>query len=95
MIPADGIYAVLARLPGGDWPLPAAMSIGLRPTFDGQLRTLEVHLLDWSGDLVGRTLEVEFAAWLRPEQRFESAEALVAAMDRDVVETRRVLAGAR
>jgi riboflavin kinase/FMN adenylyltransferase len=92
VVPADGIYAVLARLTGDGTPLPAAMSIGLRPTFDGALRTLEVHLLDWSGDLVGRTLEVEFVAWLRPELRFESAEALVAAMDRDVIETRRVLA---
>ena len=52
-VPADGIYAVQARV--GDEPAlrPAAMSIGMRPTFDGQLRTLEVHLVDWSGDLVG------------------------------------------
>jgi riboflavin kinase/FMN adenylyltransferase len=94
VVPADGIYAVLARLGGDDAPLPAAMSIGMRPTFDGALRTLEVHLLDWSGDLVGRSLEVEFVAWVRPELRFESAEALIAAMDRDVIETRRALAGA-
>jgi len=94
VVPADGIYAVLAHLGGDDAPLPAAMSIGMRPTFDGALRTLEVHLLDWSGDLVGRSLEVEFVAWVRPELRFESAEALIAAMDRDVIETRRVLAGA-
>jgi riboflavin kinase/FMN adenylyltransferase len=94
VIPADGIYAVLARL--GEEPTlhPGAMSIGMRPTFDGQLRTLEVHLLDWSGDLVGRPLEVEFVDWLRPELRFESVEALIAAMDRDVAETRRRLAGA-
>jgi riboflavin kinase/FMN adenylyltransferase len=70
------------------------MNIGMRPTFDGQIRTLEVHLLDWSGDLVGRTLTVEFVDWLRPELRFENAEALIAAIDRDVAETRRRLAGA-
>jgi len=93
VVPADGIYAVLARL--GDEPAlrKAAMSIGVRPTFDGALRTLEVHLLDWSGDLVGRPLEVEFVDWLRPELRFENAKALIAAMDRDVAETRRKLAG--
>lgn len=92
-VPADGIYAVLARI-GDEIPLrPAAMSIGMRPTFDGQLRTLEAHLLDWSGDLVGRRLEVEFVAWLRPELRFESAQALIAAIDRDVAETRQRLAG--
>jgi riboflavin kinase/FMN adenylyltransferase len=92
-LPADGIYAVLAAVPGEGGGRPAAMSIGMRPTFDGQVRTLEVHLLDWSGDLAGRELEVEFVAWLRPELRFESAEALVKAMDRDVAETRRRLAG--
>jgi len=94
VVPADGIYAVLARLGDERTLRPAAMSIGMRPTFDGQLRTLEVHLLDWSGNLVGRPLEVEFVDWLRPERRFESAAALIEAMDRDVVETRRRLAGA-
>lgn len=95
VVPADGIYAALVRL--GDEPTlrPAAMSIGLRPTFDGQVRTLEVHLLDWSGDLVGRAIEVEFVDWLRPELRFETAEALMAAMRDDVVETRRRLAAVR
>jgi riboflavin kinase/FMN adenylyltransferase len=93
-LPADGIYAVLASVSGEYGGRPAAMSIGMRPTFDGQVRTLEVHLLDWSGDLVGRRLDVGFVAWLRPELRFESAEALVAAMDRDVAETRRLLGGA-
>jgi riboflavin kinase/FMN adenylyltransferase len=92
-LPGDGIYAVLVSLSGEGGGRPAAMSIGMRPTFDGQVRTLEVHMLDWHGDLVGRELEVEFVAWLRPELRFESTEELVAAMDRDVAETRRVLAG--
>jgi riboflavin kinase / FMN adenylyltransferase len=90
-VPADGVYAVLARLSGEHEWRPAAMSIGLRPTFDGQVRTLEVHLLDWSGNLLGRELEVEFVDWLRPELRFESAEALVEAMARDVAETRQRL----
>jgi riboflavin kinase/FMN adenylyltransferase len=94
LVPAHGIYAVWAR-PAGDaaW-LGGAMSIGVRPTFGGQARTLEVHLLDWSGDLYGRELEVEFVDWLRPERTFESAEALVETMHRDVAETRRRLANA-
>jgi riboflavin kinase/FMN adenylyltransferase len=92
LLPADGIYAVLASVGGEQPKRPAAMSIGMRPTFDGRLRTLEVHLLDWSGELVGRELEVELVAWLRPELRFESVEALIEAMDRDVAETRRLLA---
>jgi riboflavin kinase/FMN adenylyltransferase len=92
LLPADGIYAVLARISGEGEARPAAMSIGMRPTFDGQVRTLEVHLIDWQGDLVGRELEVEFVAWLRPELRFESPEALVEAMSGDVAEVRRRLA---
>jgi riboflavin kinase/FMN adenylyltransferase len=92
LIPMDGIYAVRARLePGGAW-LPAAMSIGVRPTFDGTVRQLEVHVLDWNGDLVGKSIAIEFVDWLRPEKKFESPEALVAAIDRDLVETRRRLA---
>jgi riboflavin kinase/FMN adenylyltransferase len=67
------------------------MSIGMRPTFDGRARTLEVHLIDWSGDLVGRELVVELVDWLRPERRFDSLEALVVAMREDVEETRRRL----
>ena len=93
-MPADGIYAVRARLEsGGPW-LPAAMSIGVRPTFDGTVRQLEVHVLDWNGDLGGRSITVEMVDWLRPEKKFESPEALVGAMDRDLVETRKRLAEA-
>lgn len=94
LVPGDGVYAVLARPEGEPEPHPAAMSIGMRPTFNGQLRTLEVHLIDWRGDLVGRSLEVEFVAWLRPELRFASAEALVEAMHEDVAEARRRLSAA-
>ena len=89
-LPADGIYAARAQWEGSPWRL-AAMSIGVRPTFDGRVRTVEVHVLDWSGDLVGRALEVELVDWLRPEIRFESSDALVQAMGQDVAETRRRL----
>jgi riboflavin kinase/FMN adenylyltransferase len=65
--------------------------MGIRPTFGGQVRTLEVHVIGWSGDLLGASVEVEFAEWLRPERRFETREALMAAMDDDVSETRRRL----
>jgi riboflavin kinase/FMN adenylyltransferase len=93
-VPSDGIYAVWTRL-GGEEPLRAgAMSVGVRPTFGGQVRTLEVHVIGWRGELVGRSLEVEFAEWLRPERRFETREALIAAMDEDVSETRRRLGSA-
>jgi riboflavin kinase/FMN adenylyltransferase len=93
LVPRDGIYAVLAGI--GDEPprRPAAMSIGVRPTFDGTVRTLEVHLLDFDAPLVGLDVTVELVEWLRPELRFEGPEQLVAAIDADVAETRRRLAG--
>ncbi len=94
LVPADGVYAARARLGGEEAWRPAAVSIGVRPTFDGRTRALEVFLLDWDGDLLGRELEVELVEWIRPQERFETSAALVEAMDRDVVEVRRRLEAA-
>lgn len=91
LVPAHGIYVARARLGKEDEWRPGAMSVGVRPTFGGQVRTLEVHLLDWSGELVGEDLTVEFVDWLRPEKRFDSAADLIAAIAADVAETRRRL----
>lgn len=93
-LPGDGVYAARARIGDGPGWCQAAMSIGVRPTFDGQARALEVYLLDWIGDLLDRDLEVELVDWVRPQERFESPEALVAAMGRDVTEVRRKLEAA-
>ena len=92
LVPAHGIYAVWARLEDEPHKRPGAMSIGVRPTFGGKVPTLEVHVLDWSGDLVGRSLEVEFDSWLRAERRFDGAEPLIEAMREDVATVRRRLA---
>jgi len=97
LLPADGVYAGWVHVPGdGQGPGPGgsrrgAISLGLRPTFDGADRALEVFVLDWSGDLVGGEIELEFVDWLRSERRFETAEALIEAMREDVAETRRRL----
>jgi riboflavin kinase/FMN adenylyltransferase len=91
-VPALGIYAVWARIAGESGWRGGAMSVGIRPTFGGQVRTLEVFLLDYSGDLYGRDVEVRFVDWLRPEIRFDSREALVRAIDADVALTRQRLA---
>lgn len=91
-VPANGIYAVWARVVGEERWRMGAMSIGVRPTFGGQVRTLEVHLLDFAADLYDRDLEVRFVAWQRSELRFENAQALVEAMGRDVLEARQHLA---
>jgi riboflavin kinase/FMN adenylyltransferase len=85
---------VRARIGGEREWRPGAMSVGVRPTFGGQVRTLEVHLIDWNGDLRGRDLDVEFVEWLRPERRFDDTAQLVAAMRVDVSEARNILSRA-
>jgi riboflavin kinase/FMN adenylyltransferase len=84
-----GIYAVRAAVDGTVHT--GVASFGRRPTFDNGAPLLEVHLFDFRGDLYGRTMNVEFVAFLRPEERFASVEALVAQMDRDSAEARRLL----
>lgn len=94
LVPAHGIYAVWSRLAGESAWRPGAMSVGVRPTFGGVVRTLEVHLLDWDGDLYGQDVEVAFVDHLRPELRFDSREALIEAMGRDIIHTRQRLTAA-
>ena len=80
------------RIEGEDTWRPGAMSLGVRPTFDGQVRTLEVHLVDWNGDLYGRDLELRVVERLRDEVRFDSVQALIDQMGRDVQRCREILA---
>ena len=94
LVPADGVYVARARLGDEKEWRPAATSIGVRPTFDGRVRQIEAFVLDWKGDLLGVGLEVRFVDWLRPERKFESAAALVEAMQDDVAEARRRLEAA-
>jgi riboflavin kinase/FMN adenylyltransferase len=89
-----GIYAVRAALAPGDLRDGVA-SFGRRPTFDDGAPLLEVYLFDFAGDLYGRSLEVEFASFIRPEERFDSAEALVARMNDDAREAREALRAGR
>jgi riboflavin kinase/FMN adenylyltransferase len=86
--PGHGIYACLASGPTiGEHP--AAVSIGVRPTFEtGRGELIEAHLLDFEGDLYGTELRLDFLARLRGERRFETPAALVEQMRRDVQRTR-------
>jgi riboflavin kinase/FMN adenylyltransferase len=88
---AHGIYAVRVRLPDG-LVKDGVASYGRRPTFDDGAPLLEVNLFDFSGDLYGRTIAVEFLDYLRGEVRFEGADALIAQMHRDAAEARRIIA---
>lgn len=89
--PAYGIYAVRGRLPGGQIAGGAA-NLGIRPSFDPPVELLEPYFFDFSGDLYGQTIEVELIAYLRPEARFDTLDALVAQMDRDCAAARAILA---
>lgn len=93
-LPPNGIYAVRVRLPGEERAThPGAASIGVRPTFGaGMEKKVEVFLLDTSLDLYGQVLGVQIVAYLRPEERYDTVEALCAQMERDVANTRARLA---
>ena len=85
--PGHGVYAAWAH------GYMAAVNVGVRPTFEtGRGLLVEAYLIDFEGDLYGETLRIAFARRLRGERRFESAEALVDQMRRDVDDARRALA---
>jgi riboflavin kinase/FMN adenylyltransferase len=87
--PGHGIYAARASFDGEQ--RCAAVNVGVRPTFKTDLVVLvEAYLLDWEGDLYGRELTIEFLSRLRGERRFDSAEALIEQMHRDVTDARSV-----
>ena len=90
--PGDGIYAAYAHL--DDHQLKAAVSIGTNPTFGGRDRTIEPFILDFDDDLYGSTLRLEFVRRLRDQVKFDSVEALLEQIDRDVADTRRILESA-
>jgi riboflavin kinase/FMN adenylyltransferase len=73
-------------------PLPGVASLGTRPTVNGVEPLLEVHVFDFSGDLYGRAIEVEFVAKLRDEIRFDSLDAMIVQMNIDGAAAREVLA---
>jgi riboflavin kinase/FMN adenylyltransferase len=92
-IPADGIYAGrLVRAKGE--VLGTSISIGTNPTFAGTERRVEAYVLDFSGDLYGERVGLDFLARLRGTERYDSVEALVTQIGRDVENTRAVLAEA-
>ena len=93
-VPGDGIYATWAIVDGVRYQ--GATSIGVRPTFGGGGdRRVETFLLDFSGDLYGKRMTLEFEQRLRGELAFSSVDALVQQMNQDVEHSRAVLNGER
>jgi riboflavin kinase/FMN adenylyltransferase len=87
-LPADGVYAGSVELDGREFL--AAISVGTKPTFQDAQRTVETYLLDYSGDLYGRTIEVRFSRWLREQWALPSLEILIAQIQRDVDHVRQL-----
>lgn len=81
LIPANGVYAVIAELSGEK--LGGMMNIGVRPTFAGRARTLEVHLLDFDRNIYGQRLDLHFIARLREEKKFDAIPDLIAQLRAD------------
>jgi riboflavin kinase/FMN adenylyltransferase len=88
--PALGVYATRAHV--GDRVLKGATNIGRRPTFDAGHVSIETHLLDFEGDIYGQRLDLEIVHRIREEMKFDSVDALVAQISRDVATTREALA---
>ena len=87
VVPGHGVYAGFAN------EHPAAIHIGVRPMFEtGRGLLIEPHLIDFEGNLYGRTLRIAFVARLRGEKRFPSVDDLIAQMHRDVEQARRICA---
>jgi len=99
-IPADGVYAawftVLGHGPVMGTVTPgkryqAAVSVGTNPTFSGRTRTVEAYVLDTEADLYGQHVAVDFVSRIRGQEKFNSVDDLVVAMDRDTLRARAIL----
>jgi riboflavin kinase/FMN adenylyltransferase len=93
VVPGHGVYACRVQLADGTL-VAAATNVGVRPQFvTGRGELIEAFLIDWSGDLYGEKIRIEFLRRLRGERRFDSVDALVEQMGRDVDEARSLAAG--
>ena len=89
-IPDDGVYAARASFDGGPPRIVAACHVGPNVTFGEQDRKVEVHLIDFAGDLYGKTLEVDFLGRIRPSRKFAGLDDLLTQIHDDVDQARRV-----
>lgn len=90
-LPPKGVYACEIRINGEVHRYQGVLNLGLRPTFSGEGLNLEAHLLDFDGDLYGKTLQVYFKDFIRPEQKFDGPEALKAQIHQDIAAVRKCL----
>src|SRR5262245_9401822 len=89
LIPADGVYAARVRLEKGSWA--GAANVGANPTFGETARKIEAHLLDFTGDLYGKALTVEFVKRIRDTRPFAGADDLKAQLQKDIAQARTIV----
>ncbi len=92
MLPKRGVYVTWAHL--GRERFESITNVGVRPTFDENKLLVETHIIDFKGDLYGKPIRIEFVDRLRDERRFESIDALVAQISRDVKRTKEIFSEA-
>ncbi len=89
-IPMSGVFAVRVTVQGHIWP--GVANLGVRPTVAGKTPLLEVHLLGYSGNLYGKRIQVEYVEKIREEKKFDSLDALKAAINDDMSKAQIILA---
>ncbi|MFN7338269.1 MAG: riboflavin kinase, partial [bacterium] len=89
LLPRLGVYCGWVPLDGSR--LPAVMNIGYRPTIEGKTISVEIHLLDWSGNVYDRILTMDLVQFLRPEQKFNSLDRLKNQIEIDCDRSRLIL----
>ena len=89
VVPKQGVYAVEATVGDSRWS--GMMNIGVRPTFNGQDQTLEVHLFDFNENIYGKTIEIQFVERIRDEKEFSGVEELVEQLNEDKQAAQKIL----
>jgi riboflavin kinase/FMN adenylyltransferase len=89
-LPPDGVYATRVVMEEGSYP--SITNIGMRPTFGEPQRTIEAHIFEFNRDIYGREIKLEITERIRPERKFESAQALAAQIAADLQRAKEILA---
>lgn len=92
LLPANGVYATFVQHPGDRRCYPSVTNVGVRPTFEGDERTVETHILNFDQNIYGKRLTIEFVARLRPEKKFDSLDDLMTQISHDASQARQLLA---
>lgn len=88
-LPAYGVYVVFAKIDG--YRHQGVASIGVRPTFEASLLSIEIYLFEFDGNLYGRQMEVFFVQYIREEKKFSDVQSLILQMQKDVEEAKKIL----